>query len=109
MSFRADLLLLVGPILLLATGCTRDDTFDFDGDGVADDLDCAPSDPDVYPGAPDVGGDGIDQDCDGEDGEDHRSDRVLGRQCAGPGRAALTGSPARRSTRQPGWLRIPLA
>ncbi|MCB9677710.1 MAG: putative metal-binding motif-containing protein [Alphaproteobacteria bacterium] len=34
------------------------------------DTDCDDSDPDAYPGAPEVGGDGVDQDCDGEDALD---------------------------------------
>jgi hypothetical protein len=35
---------------------------------VAQADDCADDDPDVYPGAPEVAGDGVDQDCSGEDG-----------------------------------------
>ncbi|MEM6926730.1 MAG: MopE-related protein [Myxococcota bacterium] len=34
------------------------------------DGDCDDSDPDAWPGAPDLCGDGVDQDCDGEDGVD---------------------------------------
>ena len=40
------------------------------GDGYAPTslpVDCAPTDPDSYPGALEVCGDGVDQDCDGED------------------------------------------
>jgi len=37
---------------------------DDDGDGVLDDADCAPLDPDVYPGAEEECGNGIDDDCD---------------------------------------------
>ena len=41
---------------------------DFDADGAVDSEDCGPADPLVYPGAADPYGDGIDQNCDGEDG-----------------------------------------
>jgi hypothetical protein len=45
------------------------DELDGDGDGIsACEGDCNPEDPDSYPGAPDPFGDGIDQDCDLEDG-----------------------------------------
>ncbi len=40
---------------------------DRDGDGHANTADCGPDDPGIHPGAEDVPGDGIDQDCDGED------------------------------------------
>lgn len=40
---------------------------DLDGDGVPDDLDCAPGDATIFPGAEDIPADGIDQDCDGAD------------------------------------------
>jgi len=45
----------------LASGADRD------GDGFRRQEDCNDADPSVYPGAPDTPGDGIDQDCDGED------------------------------------------
>ncbi len=50
-------------LLLLLAGCPTP-TYDFDGDGITDDLDCAPENPAVFPGADDVWGDDIDQDCD---------------------------------------------
>lgn len=40
---------------------------DTDGDGVDDALDCAPMDASRYPGATEGIGDGVDQDCDGEE------------------------------------------
>ncbi|MCK4378978.1 MAG: hypothetical protein KAW01_06515, partial [Deltaproteobacteria bacterium] len=43
--------------------CDPDD----DNDGSPDGADCAPLDPNRFPGNPEICGDGIDQDCDGED------------------------------------------
>jgi len=40
-------------------------TFDSDGDGWDDSIDCQPFDPLAYPGAPELVGDGRDQNCDG--------------------------------------------
>ncbi len=50
------------------------DLYDFDGDGDPDVSDCGPSDPESHFGAPDPFGDGIDQNCDGRDGEDRDGD-----------------------------------
>ncbi len=41
---------------------------DLDEDGWCTPKDCNDEDPDVYPWAPDPADDGIDQNCDGEDG-----------------------------------------
>ena len=62
------------PVLLLLAGCGPSGTPDFDGDGIADAVDCGVSDPDVYTGAPDPWSDGIDQNCDGLDGTDGDDD-----------------------------------
>ncbi len=60
------------PTLVLGTlGCREHSMFDFDGDGVVDEDDCAPQDPDIFPGAGETCTDGVDNDCDGWiDGED---------------------------------------
>ena len=54
--------------------CQDERLFDYDGDGVTDEDDCAPNDPEVFPGHGESGGectDGIDNDCDGKiDGAD---------------------------------------
>ena len=57
---RLSLLLVV-----VLAGCNAPITYDLDGDGVTDDLDCAPSDPEIHPGSTEVCDDGIDNDCDG--------------------------------------------
>ena len=44
-----------------------DDWPDSDGDGYRADVDCDDGDASVHPGAPEVCGDGVDQDCDGQD------------------------------------------
>ena len=55
-------------IALLIAGCPGSGLLDSDGDGASDAEDCAPDDPTIYPGADDLENDGIDQNCDGEDG-----------------------------------------
>ena len=59
-------------LALLAThGCnsTGQVLQDFDGDGALDADDCGPADASIHPSADDFYGDGIDQDCDGADGD----------------------------------------
>ncbi len=53
------------------SGCdpTADDNPDRDADGVPICDDCDLGDPTIYPSAPDAGGDDIDSDCHGTDGE----------------------------------------
>jgi hypothetical protein len=53
--------------LLFGSGCPKPATYgyDYDGDGVIDELDCNDHDAAVYPGADDRYGDGSDRDCDG--------------------------------------------
>lgn len=47
--------------------CGRE--LDSDGDDWPDDADCNPDDPDIFPCNPDeADGDGVDSDCDGQDG-----------------------------------------
>ncbi len=62
--------LLLSLLALLALwGCQQVIVLqDFDGDGSLDADDCQPSDPLIHPGAEDEYGDGIDQNCDGVDG-----------------------------------------
>jgi hypothetical protein len=48
---------------------------DRDGDGVVNEEDCGPDDPQAYPGADEIWYDGVDQDCDGlEDDDDKDGD-----------------------------------
>ncbi len=65
-----------GPVSAAYALITR--VADGDGDGYLPWLaqgDCAPGDPTIHPGAVDPPGDGIDQDCDGEDSRGARGDR----------------------------------
>jgi len=55
-------------LLFVACQGEGDSLYDFDGDGSLDELDCRPSDPEIYPGAVDTWGNGTDEDCDGVDG-----------------------------------------
>lgn len=52
----------VALLLIAAAGCTATDA---DGDGVVDDLDCAPDDATIFPGAAEDPTDSIDSNCDG--------------------------------------------
>ena len=54
--------------------CELPNTGDLDGDGAPNTDDCDSDDDDVYPGAPDPCGDGVDSNCDGEDGTDADAD-----------------------------------
>ena len=56
---------------LMLVGCPNTGLYDFDGDGSADDVDCAPEDPAIHSLADEICDDGIDNDCDGDiDGDD---------------------------------------
>ena len=48
--------------------CTDIPVVDNDGDGWNSDVDCDDQNPDINPGATELPGNGIDEDCDGEDG-----------------------------------------
>ena len=65
---RLPLLIL---LVLLALGCSSpgEVLHDFDGDGSLDANDCGPADASIHPTADDPYGDGIDQNCDGADGD----------------------------------------
>lgn len=59
-------------LLALLLGCAP--SFDQDGDGWAEGLDCNDNDAAVFPGSGDPAGDDVDQDCDGVDGQDADGD-----------------------------------
>ena len=62
-------------LTLLVSACEAPREFlDADGDGTPDWLDCAPEDPEVRDGILDDWGDGLDQNCDGVDGNDSDGD-----------------------------------
>jgi hypothetical protein len=63
--------LLLTLTLVTAMGCNSpgEVLHDFDGDGALDADDCAPADASIHPTADDPFGDGIDQNCDGADGD----------------------------------------
>ena len=66
---RSWFLLTLVVALFALLGCQEAvSLYDFDEDGSLDGDDCAPSDPLIHPGADDPYGDGIDQNCDGVDG-----------------------------------------
>lgn len=74
-------------------GACADVPRDADGDGHHDDVDCDDARVDVHPGAAEVCGDGIDQDCDGDDLPCLLGDASVRGPDAGP--SAPTGEPAR--------------
>ena len=83
MRFAPMLALLV---LSLLAGCSQASLYDFDGDGIPDSEDCAPEDPNIYPTAPDTEGNGVDENCDGIDGElvcDADGDNYVNELCGG--------------------------
>ena len=62
-------------LILFFFACREDETRDLDGDGVTElDGDCNDNTPAINPNAADLVGDGIDQNCDGIDGEDADGD-----------------------------------
>jgi hypothetical protein len=70
-TVRPIMLFFLGAVVALCSACPGNPTFDLDGDGSADSIDCAPADPEVHPAADEICDDGIDNDCDGDvDGDD---------------------------------------
>jgi len=92
--------------LLVTAACTAQGTPDFDGDGIADSVDCGVSDPEVYDGAPDPWGDGVDQNCDGVDGMDGDGDGWP-RQDAGMGAEDAYDCDDSNAAFHPGQTEIP--
>ena len=60
------LLVAVSSLLFFGACGETSDLFDFDGDGVRDNLDCDPDNPAVNPMAAEDCSNGIDDDCDGD-------------------------------------------
>ena len=78
-----------GVRVTLSNGPTRADT-DGDGDGFSpNEGDCDDSDASIFPGAPEIDGDGIDQSCNGIDG----NKTLASIEVTPSGRRLLTGQP----------------